>query len=313
MRTIGELLPPDQIDALRASLPPLPPKAPAPPPPAPAAAAEPAGEAMDTDAATAPGEDAAAAGEAAAAPAPEAAAATTAAAADGAAADATGTAGAQTTPQPPASTADTNAEASTHAEATDAAAAEEEGEEAPLKDAWLQRCEAAYTAAAAELSWRTPFEEAIKRYYFHIKPLDAAQQANWSSYLEAAEGKLGGQEGGLAALVVLYERCLVPCARYSGKVDIMDVRRCIGWCARYPDSAVNKRSYIPRLLSSNPVHLLDAVLAVVCFESPPPPHTHTHHTTPLPAPPPPTISHRVLAALRSPPGGRTQPRRLGRK
>lgn len=58
---------------------------------------------------------------------------------------------------------------------------------------------------------RQPFEAAIKRPYFHIKPLDAAQLGNWQRYLDHSE-----QAGDMGSTVRLYERCLVACASYAG-------------------------------------------------------------------------------------------------
>jgi hypothetical protein len=55
------------------------------------------------------------------------------------------------------------------------------------------------------------FEAAIKRPYFHVKPLDQAQLSNWWAYLDYKT-----KSGTHAATVRLFERCLVPCAAYSG-------------------------------------------------------------------------------------------------
>ena len=57
---------------------------------------------------------------------------------------------------------------------------------------------------------RLLFESKIKRPYFHVKPLDAKQLKNWSAYLDF-EIKLGIHE----RIVVLFERCLIPCAKYE--------------------------------------------------------------------------------------------------
>jgi hypothetical protein len=51
----------------------------------------------------------------------------------------------------------------------------------------------------------------VRRPYFHVKPLDAAQLANWAKYLDYIEAR-----GDAAATVILYERCLVACASYPG-------------------------------------------------------------------------------------------------
>ncbi|KND00125.1 uncharacterized protein SPPG_04467 [Spizellomyces punctatus DAOM BR117] len=54
------------------------------------------------------------------------------------------------------------------------------------------------------------YESEIKRPYFHVKPLDEAQLANWRRYLEFEES-----EGDQMRIYVLYERCLVACALYE--------------------------------------------------------------------------------------------------
>lgn len=95
---------------------------------------------------------------------------------------------------------------------------------------WLRGRETAFDATRRERELRRPFEEGIRRPYFHAKPLDGAQLANWARYLDWAEGRYGGGGGGsgstgkgdaldgggdqLAHVVHLYERCLVPCASY---------------------------------------------------------------------------------------------------
>lgn len=66
-------------------------------------------------------------------------------------------------------------------------------------------------ATKEELARRRQFEDAIKRPYFHIKPLDAAQLAAWGHYLDYAELRLSD-----AVVRALFERCLVSCACYVG-------------------------------------------------------------------------------------------------
>lgn len=72
----------------------------------------------------------------------------------------------------------------------------------------------AHTCAQAtkeELGRRRAFEDAIKRPYFHVKPLDGAQLAAWGRYLDYAEPRLAD-----APMRRLFERCLVACACYVG-------------------------------------------------------------------------------------------------
>ena len=68
-----------------------------------------------------------------------------------------------------------------------------------------------YEATRAELAKRRPFEEAARRPYFHIKPLDGVQLFNWIKYLDFMEGR-----GEPTATQTVYERCLVACANYPG-------------------------------------------------------------------------------------------------
>ena len=63
-----------------------------------------------------------------------------------------------------------------------------------------------------ELTRRNAFEAVIRRPYFHVKPLDAAQLSAWSHYLDYMDAK-----GDEAETRHLFERCLVACARYTGE------------------------------------------------------------------------------------------------
>nr|XP_043609166.1 pre-mRNA-processing factor 39 isoform X2 [Erigeron canadensis] len=53
------------------------------------------------------------------------------------------------------------------------------------------------------------FETAIRRPYFHVRPLNVAELENWHNYLDFIEG---GDD--LNKVVKLYERCLIACANY---------------------------------------------------------------------------------------------------
>ena len=76
------------------------------------------------------------------------------------------------------------------------------------------RC--ASQATKEELARRRTFEDAIKRPYFHVKPLDAAQLSAWGRYLDYAEPKLEDQR-----VIRLFERCLVACACYVGACSLV--------------------------------------------------------------------------------------------
>ncbi|XP_038717742.1 pre-mRNA-processing factor 39-like isoform X2 [Tripterygium wilfordii] len=74
------------------------------------------------------------------------------------------------------------------------------------------------------------FEAAIRRPYFHVRPLNVAELENWHNYLDFIE-----REGDFNKVVKLYERCLIACANYpeywiryvlcmeaSGSMDLAD-------------------------------------------------------------------------------------------
>ncbi|XP_017329710.1 pre-mRNA-processing factor 39 [Ictalurus punctatus] len=137
-------------------------------------------------------------------------------------------------------------------EGSDATAGEEEerppGEDDPANDdkdseeavqkmleLILARREEMYQQNEAEVRKRWNYEDAIKRPYFHVKPLDRTQLKAWHTYLEwemleaeaanaVTEGTgVEGQEGsevkeGIAGhrrVQILFERCLIACALYE--------------------------------------------------------------------------------------------------
>ncbi|CAH9051093.1 unnamed protein product [Cuscuta epithymum] len=74
------------------------------------------------------------------------------------------------------------------------------------------------------------FETAIRRPYFHVRPLNSAELENWHNYLDFIEGN-----DDFNKVVKLYERCLIACANYpeywiryilcmeaSGSMDLAD-------------------------------------------------------------------------------------------
>ncbi len=67
-----------------------------------------------------------------------------------------------------------------------------------------------HEATEEAVDQRLRFEEKIKRPYFHVRPMDLKQLKNWDSYLDF-EIKQGNHE----RIVVLFERCLIPCAKYE--------------------------------------------------------------------------------------------------
>ncbi|KAL5702428.1 hypothetical protein ACHQM5_027650 [Ranunculus cassubicifolius] len=67
-----------------------------------------------------------------------------------------------------------------------------------------------YTKAKEFDSKIIGFETAIRRPYFHVRPLNGSELENWNNYLDFIESV-----GDLNKVVKLYERCLIACANYS--------------------------------------------------------------------------------------------------
>ncbi|KAF4091226.1 hypothetical protein AMELA_G00034500 [Ameiurus melas] len=104
-----------------------------------------------------------------------------------------------------------------------------------MQELILARREEMYQQNEAEVRKRWNYEDAIKRPYFHVKPLDRTQLKAWHTYLdwEMAEAEAAnavtegtgveGQEGsevreGIAGhrrVQILFERCLIACALYE--------------------------------------------------------------------------------------------------
>ncbi|GAB4815080.1 hypothetical protein N2152v2_002126 [Parachlorella kessleri] len=81
--------------------------------------------------------------------------------------------------------------------------------DADIKRQWVARREAVYKVTKEELARRVPYESALRRPYFHVKPMEPSQLAVWARYLDYSEACADD-----AATVRLYERCLVACANY---------------------------------------------------------------------------------------------------
>jgi pre-mRNA-processing factor 39 len=76
-----------------------------------------------------------------------------------------------------------------------------------------------YLATQHHVHSRWKFEVEIKRPWFHYKPLEESEIANWRAYLDFEES-----QGDHECIIKLYERCLVPCVCYL--FDLID-RRCM--------------------------------------------------------------------------------------
>ena len=81
---------------------------------------------------------------------------------------------------------------------------------AGMKERIVASVVASHERCEAEVEKRLRFEDKIKRTYFHVKPMDLKQLKNWDAYLDF-EMEVGSHE----RIVVLFERCLIPCAPYE--------------------------------------------------------------------------------------------------
>lgn len=79
-----------------------------------------------------------------------------------------------------------------------------------LKETIVEMKHKIHKETSKEILKRQAFEEGIKRPYFHVKPLEKCQIENWKDYI-ALEKEVGDHQ----RIVVLYERCLIPCALYE--------------------------------------------------------------------------------------------------
>ena len=70
--------------------------------------------------------------------------------------------------------------------------------------------ERVFRKTAEKVNKRWLYEDAIKRPYFHLKPLEKAQLKNWKEYLDFEMG-----EGNHKRICFLFERCVVACALYE--------------------------------------------------------------------------------------------------
>ena len=81
---------------------------------------------------------------------------------------------------------------------------------AGMKERLVASLVASHEATEARVDQIYRFEEKLKRTYFHVKPLDHRQLKTWDQYLDFEIA-----EGDHERIVVLFERCLIPCALYE--------------------------------------------------------------------------------------------------
>lgn len=85
-----------------------------------------------------------------------------------------------------------------------------EAEAASIKDKLLGVYRKMHKNTVASVTSRWTFEEAIKRPYFHVKPLERCQLKNWKDYLDFEI-----EQADHNRILVLFERCLIACALYD--------------------------------------------------------------------------------------------------
>merc|ERR1719193_2152182 len=81
---------------------------------------------------------------------------------------------------------------------------------AGMKERLVASLVSTHEATEARVDQIYRFEEKLKRTYFHVKPLDHRQLRTWDQYLDYEVA-----EGDHERIVVLFERCLIPCALYE--------------------------------------------------------------------------------------------------
>lgn len=81
---------------------------------------------------------------------------------------------------------------------------------AKLRERVIESRTAVHRETTAQVDKRKDFEAAIKRPYFHAKPLDKHQLQNWHDYLDFEVA-----QGDHRRTVFLFERCVIACAMYE--------------------------------------------------------------------------------------------------
>uniref|UniRef100_A0A183BT97 Suf domain-containing protein n=1 Tax=Globodera pallida TaxID=36090 RepID=A0A183BT97_GLOPA len=74
----------------------------------------------------------------------------------------------------------------------------------------VQRRQQRYLENEGEVSIRWNYENAIKRPYFHVKPLEREQLRNWYAYLDFEI-----RTKKKSRILFLFERCMIACANYE--------------------------------------------------------------------------------------------------
>lgn len=79
-----------------------------------------------------------------------------------------------------------------------------------MRDCLLDQGRQVHGATEEEIGLRQPFEEKIKRPYFHVQPLEETQLQTWRAYLDFEIARKYKDR-----IVFLFERCMIVCALYE--------------------------------------------------------------------------------------------------
>eukprot|EP00800_Vazella_pourtalesii_P020097 TRINITY_DN7000_c0_g1_i12.p1 TRINITY_DN7000_c0_g1~~TRINITY_DN7000_c0_g1_i12.p1 ORF type:complete len:768 (-),score=146.88 TRINITY_DN7000_c0_g1_i12:778-3081(-) len=79
-----------------------------------------------------------------------------------------------------------------------------------VRESLLDQGRQIHAATEDEISLRLPYEEKIKRPYFHVQPLEESQLQTWRSYLDFEISRKYKDR-----IVFLFERCMIVCALYE--------------------------------------------------------------------------------------------------
>lgn len=84
-----------------------------------------------------------------------------------------------------------------------------------IREMIVAKMKAMMGPAEERISLRSKYEEAIKRPYFHVKPLERGQLKNWNDYLEFMTKEMSKEGGDMSEVEIIFERALIACALYE--------------------------------------------------------------------------------------------------
>jgi pre-mRNA-processing factor 39 len=144
-----------------------------------------------------------------------------------------------------------------------------EEENIAMKEKIISARKKLYKATEEKVQLRWKYEDAIKRPYFHMKPLERGQLKNWADYLEFEEAQISKKEAAADGLkdyknlTILYERCMIACALYEEFW-----MRYVAWLLRtdMPDKEDKAREVYNRACTHHLPDKVEVHLAWAAFE-----------------------------------------------